>query len=111
MQQLEKKFFDILDSAELDYRKNGGTHRVPGNINISIRHADGEMILHRLDLMHIYISTGSACNGQDTTISHVIEAIGVPAEYAKGTIRISFGHDNTVSDAENLAKALIKILH
>lgn len=110
LQQLEKKFFDILDSAELDYRKNGGTHRVPGNINISIRHADGEMILHRLDLMHIYISTGSACNGKDTTISHVIEAIGVPAEYAKGTIRISFGHDNTVSDAENLAKALIKIL-
>ena len=49
---------------------------------------------------------------QDVTTNdmHVIEAIGVPSEYSEGTIRISFGRDNTEEDAIAIAKALVKVI-
>ena len=83
---------------------------MPGNINISIRGASGEILLHRLDLMGICISTGSACDSVNTQVSHVIKAIGVPQEYAEGTIRISFGRDNKLEDAVEVATAIIKVI-
>lgn len=52
------------------------------------------MLLHRMDLKKICISTGSACDGVNTQVSHVIKAIGVYEKYAKGTIRISLGKNN-----------------
>ena len=78
--------------------------------NVSIRNASGEMLLHRLDLKSIAISTGSACDSVNSQISHVIQAIRVPEEYAYGTIRISFGRDNKESDAVEIAKAIVDIL-
>ena len=68
------------------------------------------MLLHRLDLKGICISTGSACDTVNTQVSHVIKAIHVPEEYAKGTIRITFGADNTEKEAIVIANALIDIL-
>ncbi|MBU3877362.1 cysteine desulfurase [Faecalicatena sp. AGMB00832] len=107
---LEQKFFEIFKESKIGFIRNGSENHVPGNINISIRNANGEMLLHRLDLMGISISTGSACDSVNTKISHVIKAIGVPPEYAEGTIRISFGKENTVEDSAAVAKALVKIL-
>lgn len=89
---------------------NGAEQHIPGNINISIKNASGEMLLHRLDLKGICISTGSACDSVNTQVSHVIREIGVPEEYAEGTIRISFGRDNDKDDAVKVAEALISIL-
>lgn len=68
------------------------------------------MLLHRLDLKGISVSTGSACDSVNTQISHVIKAIGVSAEYAEGTIRVSLGRDNTETDAVVIAEALVQIL-
>ena len=68
------------------------------------------MLLHRLDLMGIGVSTGSACDSVHTQLSHVIQAIRVPAEYAEGTIRISLGRENTEEDARAIAAAIIRIL-
>ena len=107
---LEAIFVDALRRANIDFIKNGAENRVPGNINISIRGASGEMLLHRLDLKGISISTGSACDSVNTQVSHVIQAIGVPQEYAEGTIRISFGRDNKMDDAMEVANAIIKVL-
>ena len=68
------------------------------------------MLLHRLDLKGICISTGSACDSVNARVSHVIEAIHVPEEYAKGTIRISFGAENTEKETLAIAEAVIGIL-
>ena len=86
------------------------SNRLPGNINISIKNMDGEMLLHRLDLRGIAISTGSACNAGNTVLSHVIKAIDVPKEYAIGTIRITLGKDNTLMDVITIADEIIKIV-
>ena len=107
---MEYDFLDALHAADIDFIRNGAEKRVPGNISISIRGASGEMLMHRLDLKGISISTGSACDSVNTQVSHVIKAIGVPQEYAEGTIRVSFGRDNRLEDAVEVAKAIISVI-
>ena len=107
--ETENTFIYELDKAKIDYIRNGLSNRIPGNISISIKNFNGEMLLHRLDLMGICVSTGSACDSVNNQVSHVIKAIGVPEEYAKGTIRISFGKYNTQEEAAEIARAISKI--
>lgn len=68
------------------------------------------MLLHRLDLMGLCVSTGSACDSKNTQISHVLSAIHVLQEYAVGTIRISLGYENTKEEVEYIANSICKIL-
>ena len=110
LRSMEKTFINTLKESNIVFIRNGSDNRVPGNINISIRGASGEMLLHRLDLMGICISTGSACDSFNTQVSHVIKAIGVPKEYAEGTIRISFGRENKLEDAIKVAEAIISVM-
>lgn len=110
LRAMEQIFLETMRQSDVDFILNGSENRIPGNINISIRGGNGEMLLHRLDLKRISISTGSACDSVNTQISHVIRAIGVPEEYAEGTIRISFGRDNQVGDANAIAEVIISIL-
>lgn len=110
MRFLEKRLISGLADIKLDFIRNGSDMRIPGNVNLSFKDFDGESLLHRLDLMGICISTGSACDSINTRVSHVIEAIGVPDDYAKGTIRISFGKDNTEEDVDKILKAIKKIM-
>lgn len=107
---LEDKLVDRLQQAGLDFIRNGAENHLPGSVNLSFRGADGEMLLHRLDLKGICISTGSACDSVNTQVSHVIKAINVPVEYAEGTIRITFGADNTEDDAHQIADAIIQVV-
>lgn len=111
LKNMEEEFLGRLKSADIDFIRNGATDHVFGNINISIKNEEVEALLHRLDLKGIAIATGSACDSQFTAISHVIEAIGVSKDYAKGTIRVSFGADNKEDDAIKVADALIEILN
>ena len=106
---LESKLIDMLNSSSIEYTINGGTNRLPGLLSLSFPRADGEAILHRLDLNGICISTGSACNSKSTEISHVLQAIRLEDSYAKGTIRISLGKINTEEDVKTIYKALAKI--
>ena len=107
--KLESKLLDMLDTSSIEYTRNGGKSRLPGLLSLSFPGADGEAILHRLDLTGICISTGSACNSKSTEISHVLKAIRLEDSYAKGTIRISLGKANTEEDVEAIFKALAKI--
>ena len=70
----------------------------------------GETILHRMDLLGVSISTGSACNSRNMETSHVLKAIELDEKLAEGTIRISFSKANTIDDARIIAKLLSKIV-
>lgn len=107
---VEQALIDKLNTAGIDYRRNGTEPRVPGNLSLSFLGIGGEAILHRLDLMGIMVSTGSACDSSNTHISHVLRAIDADELYAKGTIRISFGKDNTMAEAEKIADAIVRII-
>ena len=83
---------------------------IPGNLSLSFPGYSGEVLLHRLDLMGICVSTGSACNSKETQISHVLQAIGLEPDLAKGTIRLSFGRNNSENDVDIIVESLQRIL-
>ena len=100
----------LKETGKIDFIKNGGKNTLSGNISLSFKNQDGEAMLHRLDLKGICVSTGSACNSHNTNISHVLQAIRLNKEYAKGTIRISLGKDNTIEEIKIVAEEIIKIV-
>ena len=106
---LESMLVDMLNSSGIQYIRNGGAIRIPGLLSLSFPGANGEAILHRLDLTGICVSTGSACNSKNTEISHVLQAIKLDNSYANGTIRISLGKANTEEDIIAIVKALTRI--
>ncbi len=110
LSSLEAALLNRLRATHIPFVKNGAGEHLPGVISLSFHGKDGEAILHRLDLLGICVSTGSACNSKNTEISHVLRAIQLNDELAKGTIRISFGKDNTLDDVEKIAVALQKVL-
>lgn len=110
LNKLEQTLLSRLNQANIDFIRNGSSNHVPGNISLSFRHANGESLLHRLDLMGICVSTGSACDSVNTKVSHVLQAIQLDEAYARGTIRISFGHENSIEDALKISDSLVKIL-
>lgn len=105
---LENILITMIKEAGIDFIRNGSVNRLPGIISLSLKGIDGEAILHRLDLMGICVSTGSACDSRDMQISHVIKAIKLSPEYAKGTVRISLCKNNTAAEVKKIAVALIK---
>lgn len=110
LKYLENIFLDELIEHGIDFIVNGGENKLPGLISISFKESDGEMLLHRLDLMGIMVSTGAACDSKTTQISHVLRAIKLDSKYAKGTIRISLGKYNSVEDVHKIALSIVKIL-
>lgn len=100
---------NLSDSGILFYRNGAGNH-IRGNISLSFPNRSGEAIMHRLDLKGICVSTGSACDSQDTQVSHVLKAIGLEETLAKGTIRISLGKYNTEQDVMRIVQELTRIL-
>lgn len=109
LKSLEEIILHNLCEANIPFLRNG-INQIPGNLSLSFPNFSGEMILHRLDLMGIYVSTGSACDSKNTQISHVLKAINLDKEFAIGTIRVSLGYDNTESDMIEIVKALKKIV-
>lgn len=80
-------------------RLNGHrTMRLPGNINVSFEFIEGESLLLLLDNSGIAASTGSACSSGSLEPSHVLLAIGLPAEVAHGSLRLTLGLENTNED-------------
>jgi cysteine desulfurase len=74
--------------------------RHPGNANVSVEHIEGEAMLLRLDMAGIAASSGSACTSGSLEPSHVLLAVGCPREVAQGSLRFSFGQENTEDDID-----------
>ena len=100
-----------MATANLEARLNGGLeHRLPGNVNISFPGLEGETILLDLDMHNICASTGSACNSDSLDPSHVLLSIGVPEEIGHGSMRFTFGPQNTMEEAEYLCDVLEEVI-
>ena len=97
---------------EIPYVKLNGhpEKRLPANANFSFRYIEGESLLFSLDLKNIAVSSGSACSSGSLEPSHVLLAMGLPEGLAHGSIRFSFGKDNTMEEADYAADALKEIV-
>lgn len=88
--------------AEIHYVRFNGNyqHRVPSIANFSFEFVEGEGILMLMDFAGIAVSSGSACSSGSLDPSHVLLAMGVPIEVSHGSIRFSFGKDNTMEEVD-----------
>lgn len=96
---------------EIPYVKLNGDRvkRLPGNANFSFEGLSGEKMLFTLDLHGICASAGSACATGSLLPSHVLSAMGVPDSLASGTLRTTFGPENTKEDIDYLVECLKNI--
>ena len=97
---------------EIPYVRYNGSRdsRVVSNADFSFEYIEGESILFMLDLSGIAVSSGSACSSGSLDPSHVLLAIGVPIEIAHGSIRFSFGKENTMEETDYVVDKLKEII-
>lgn len=80
--------------------------RLKGNIHVSFQDVEGQSLLILMDMEEIYLSSGSACSSSEAGISHVLQGIGVPEQYARGSVRITLGPENTMEEMEYFLRRL-----
>lgn len=99
--QVETQIGEIVFNGDRDAR-------LPHVSNISFRFIEGEGLLIHLDMQGVAVSTGSACSSGTLEPSPVIRALGRNEELARGSIRFSFGKDNTDEDVDYVVEVLSK---
>lgn len=90
---------------------NGHTHQKSNSIiNISFEMIEGESILLLLDMAGIAVSTGSACTTGAVSTSHVLKAMCVPDEFARGSVRFSFSKSILKEEIDYVIENLISVV-
>ncbi|MBX5456359.1 MAG: cysteine desulfurase NifS [Thermogemmatispora sp.] len=82
------------------------TQRLANNASFCFEGVEGESILLNLDLLNIAASTGSACTSGSVEPSHVLVALGLPPEWARGSLRLTLGKDNSEEDIDTVLTVL-----
>jgi cysteine desulfurase len=82
------------------------SERLPNNASFCFKGVEGESLLLSLDLLGIAASSGSACTSGSVDPSHVLIAMGVPAEWLRGSLRLTLGKSNTDADVDAILTRL-----
>ena len=105
--QLRDKLIHGIEDSIPHVRLNGHpTRRLPNNVNFVFEYVEGESLLLSLDLLGICASSGSACTTGSAEPSHVLTAIGLPMETARGALRLTVGRGNTEADVDHVLSML-----
>ena len=108
---LRNYFEDEVSKRIPEIKINGkGARRLPGTSSITFKYLEGESMLLNLSLKGIAVSSGSACSSDSLQPSHVLLAMGVPAEYAHGTLRFSLSKYTTKEEIDYTIEALVEII-
>ena len=108
---LRNYFEDEVSKRIPEIKINGkGARRLPGTSSITFKYLEGESMLLNLSLRGIAVSSGSACSSDSLQPSHVLLAMGVPAEYAHGTLRFSLSKYTTKEEIDYTIEALVEII-
>lgn len=83
-----------------------GSQRLSNSFSCCFEYIEGEAILMALDLQGVAASSGSACTSGSLEPSHVLTAMGLPLELARGSLRLTVGKDNTREEIEYLLEIL-----
>ncbi len=107
LKELRDYFVEQVEENIPNAKLNGSReNRLPGNANFSFENSDSQELLFKLDSKGICVSSGSACSSGNSNPSHVLTAIGLEKKLAQGTIRFTFGEDNTKEDIDYLLENL-----
>ena len=90
----------LLETVENVKINSNTRQKLPHIISASFVGVDGESLAIKLNMEGVAVSTGSACSSNSLEVSHVMKAIGLNNEDAKGTIRFSLGKNNSYEDID-----------
>ncbi len=108
---MRDRLLDGLTAAIPDSFASGDrTQRLPNNASIIVKYVEGEAMLLRLDAVGIAVSSGSACTSGSLDPSHVLLAMGIPVEFAHGSIRFSLGRGTTEADIDYVLEKMPPII-
>ena len=103
---LRDRLWEGISERVPDVRLNGHpTQRLPGTCNMCFKNVESESIVLGLDLKGIAVSAGSACTSGNVEPSYVLVAMGVPVEWAMGSVRCSLGRGTRAEDIEYVIEA------
>lgn len=102
---------DALQAGVPDIVLRGSRdHRLPGNLHITVPDCEGDVLLYLLDQHGIQVSTGSACQAGVPEPSHVLLAMGVPEDTARGALRFSLGYSTSQADVDAVAEVFPQVV-
>ncbi len=108
---LRDYFEDEVSKRIPEIKINGkDARRLPGTSSITFKYLEGESMLLNLSLKGIAVSSGSACSSDSLQPSHVLLAMGVPAEFAHGTLRFSLSKYTTKEEIDYTIESLVEII-
>jgi cysteine desulfurase len=90
----------LLERVRDSHANGGGAPRTPNTTNITFPGLEGEALVIALDLKGLACSTGAACSSGAVEPSHVLTAIGLSADEARGSLRFSLGRHTTAAQVE-----------
>jgi cysteine desulfurase len=106
MKSLRERLHEGLAGRISGVRLNGHVqHRLPNTLSISFRGQEANRILENIGL-EVAASAGAACHSDTVMISHVLEAMAVPLEWAKGTLRFSVGRMTTEAEIDKTIRVV-----
>jgi cysteine desulfurase len=104
---LRNRFWQGVSARVPEVRLNGHpTRRLPGTLNLCFRHVESESIVLGLDLKGVAVSAGSACTSGNVEPSYVLVAMGIPLDWAMGSVRATLGRLNTDADIDYVLEVL-----
>ena len=107
---LRNRLYDYLRANLKEVHLNGSwEHRLPGNLNLSFAYVDAMALLVGLERV-VAVSSGSACTSAQPEPSHVLRAIGVPEELARGSLRFGLGRFTTAEDVEYVVAEVARVV-
>ena len=110
-EKLRNYFEDEVSKRIPEIKINGkGARRLPGTSSITFKYLEGESMLLNLSLKGIAVSSGSACSSDSLQPSHVLLAMGIPAEFAHGTLRFSLSKYTTKEEIDYTIESLVEII-
>ncbi len=103
LQAMRDRLHAAIAAGIRDVRLNGHPEkRLPNTLSLSFRNLEANRILEAVGL-EVAASAGAACHADRVEISHVLEAMGVPEEWAKGTLRLTTGRMTTAQQIDRAA--------
>jgi cysteine desulfurase len=106
---LRNRLRDRLTAALDQLAINGGMeHRLPGNLNMSFRHVEGEPLM--VGLKDIAVSSGAACTSDKVEPSYVLKALGLSDDDAQSSLRFGIGRFNTEAEIDYVAEGVIEVV-
>jgi len=108
---LRDRLWEGIRSEVEEVRLNGHpTMRLPGTCNMCFRNIESESIVLGLDLKGIATSAGSACTSGSVEPSYVLVAMGLPLDWAMGSVRCSLGRGTTAQDIDYVIEAAVPLV-